>query len=398
MLALRARATGAAGIAALQTVDDLRQQRRPFDFAKRGLRVETDRLLLPEDARRDRAVGPDHHRVTRPGAAGDGGAEAAAQPLPVVESRPPAHQVAAEADRLAVVEVGVRDEPKSAGGRVLRRGGELGPQRPRILVVEQFVLGGHVSGRRHEADVQLTGAHVLGEARQVGEIAAVRPHPHEDQPQPGGGAAADVVQQVERAHQAVELAADADRLVGPGAGAVHRHADRVHAGLADRLGLGRRQRQQVGGEPQVGHAVAAGFTDDVDELRVHEGLGRAAQGDLAGAGEEVGRDPGEGLERHHAVPGQLPVEGQELQPVDRREVAHLALQVAALGGVEDDFERTGHAGRASSIVWQTPRPELRRRHTEAMLAGSRSPRRHAACSSAIAAASGPARCAEATRP
>ena len=358
MLPLSARIAGPARISALQPVDDLRQQRRAFDLAQRGLRIQTDGLLFPEDARRDGAVGPDHHRVAGPGAAGDRGPEPAAQPLPVVEARPPAHQAAAQANPLAVVEVRVGDETKPAGRRVLGRGGELGAKRAGVLVVEQFVLGAHVSGRRHEADVELTGADFLGEARQVGEIAAVRPHPHEDQPQPRRRAPPHLVQQVERTHQPVELAADPDRLVGLRARAVHRHADRVHSGLADRLGLGGRQRQQVGREPQVGNAVAAGFANDVDELRMHQRLGRAAQGDPAGAGEEIGRDPGEGLHRHHAVSGQLAVEGQELQPVDRREVAHLALQVAALGGVEDDLQRTalerGH-GQSSR-----GRPEGRR--------------------------------------
>ena len=53
---------------------------------------------------------------------------------------------------------------------------------------------------------------------------------------------------------------------------------------------------------------------------------------------------------------------------------------------------------APALLRRHPRPQLLSRHTAAMLAGSRSPRRHAACSSAIALAREPARWAEATRP
>ena len=253
-------------------------------------------------------------------------------------------------------------------------------------------------GRRDEPDVELAGADLLGEARQIGEVGAVRLHPDEDEPQAGGGAPPNLVQKIERAHQPGERGADPDRLVGLRSGAVHRHADRLDPRLADRLRLGRSERQQIGGEPEVRDAVAPRLADDVDELRMHQGLGGASEGDAVGAREQVGRDLAEGIERHHAGARQVPVEGQELQPVDRGEVAHLALQVAALGGVEDDLERSGGHDRAASIALQTPRPELLSRHTAAMLTGSRSPRRQAACSAAIALARGPARWADATRP
>ena len=431
VLAFGAGAAGAARVAGAQAVGDRGKKRRALDFGERGLGVEPDRLLFPEDARRDGAVRPHDHGVAGPGATADRGPDTAAQAAAVVEPGAPAQQVAAEPDRAAVVEVGVGDEPEAPGGRVFGGRGQLGPQGARILAVEEFVLGGDVGGRRDEPDVELTGADFLGEARQIGEVGAVRLHPHEDQPQAGGGATPHVVQKIERAHQPGERGADPDRLVGLGVGAVHRHADRLDPRLADRLRLGRGERQQVGGEPEVRNAVAPRLAHDVDELRVNQGLGGASESDPVGAREEVGRDLAEGLERHHAGARQVPVEGQELQPVDRGEVAHLALQVAALGGVEDDLERSateggggghdvrggfrpaadagkmpafpgpeGGAGhdRAASIAAHTPRPELLWRHTAAMLTGSRSPRRHAACSAAIAWARGPARWADETRP
>ena len=350
VLAFGAGTAGAAGVAGAEAVGDRGKERRALDFGEGRLGVEADRLLFPEDARRNGTVGPHDDGVAGPGATGDRGPDPAAQAAAVVEPGAPAQQVAAEPDGAAVVEVGVGDELQTPAGRVLRGGGQLSPQGARILVVEQFVLGGDVRGRRHEPDVELAGADFLREARQIGKVGAVRFHPDEDQTQVGRRTAPNVVEEIDGTHQPDKRSADPNGFISFGTGAIHRHADRLHTRLADRLRLRRCERQQVGGEPQVRDAVTPRLADDVDEFRVYQRLGGTAQGDPVGAREEVGRDLAERLERHHAGGRQVPVEGQELQPVDRGEVAHLALQVAALGGVEDDLERSAAEKRGGHQV------------------------------------------------
>jgi hypothetical protein len=74
---------------------------------------------------------------------------------------------------------------------------------------------------------------------------------------------------------------------------------------------GLRHREEVRREPQVGNAVAARDADELPELRVDHGLRGARERDAPGAGEEVGRDALEDVDRHVPVVRELPVERRE---------------------------------------------------------------------------------------